>query len=129
MLVRLHVLLQSILTVRVQLGLSLPLLGRTQIEQEVGVLLTLGLHLLAKSRLLHAQVALLRAKRAEALGHVPANAELLRGQVANTLAKGLTKLRLLAQDVGLLARDVAVQTGKTCLLTCQVALQTGCALT
>jgi hypothetical protein len=108
--------------------LILALLRSALVVQEVGILLAHGLSLLAQCGLLHTDVGLLRAERAEALGDLRAHAKLLTSQVANTCCKALAKLGLLPVDVGLLPSQIAVQARQACLLTREVALQPCCAL-
>lgn len=117
MLVRLHVLLELVLTLSIQFRLRLTLLLRTQVVQEVDVLLTQRLLLRAQTRKLTGQACLLTTQRTKPLGQLCTDAELLTCQSANTLTKLLLQACLLTKDVGLLSRQLTVQGGQTGLLT------------
>lgn len=107
----------------VQFGLRLALFLCAQVVQEVDILLAGCLSLLAKSSLLHAQIACLSAQSAQSLCHVLAHAKLLSCQVADALSQLLLQLRLLTQDVGLLASDACVLAREPRLLASELAIE------
>lgn len=100
-----------------------------QVVQEVDILLAQALCLLAKSGLLHAQIACLSAQSAQALCHILAHAKLLSSQVADALAQSLLQLCLLGQNVGLLPSDTCILAREPRLLACELAIQARGALT
>ena len=128
LLVRLHVLLQQVLPSRVGFGLCLTLLLRTQVVQEVDVLLPQGLLLRAHLRRLPSHGLLLCAKLAHSLGVLLADTELLPGQRADALTQLLAQLRLLSKDVGLLSGQLTVQRCQARLLRTKLTVLAGCGL-
>ena len=109
LLIRCVNLLQLAGALRIQRLLVECLLRLADVVQEVDVALLQRLSGLTQSTLLHAELAQLAAKSAEALSLLLANAKLLRGQRANALAKTLELLGLLAVNAccglsGLVAR-------------------------
>ena len=129
------------------------LLRLAHVVQEVDVALLQSLSRLAQCTLLHAELAKLTGKSAKALCLLLANAELLCGQAADTLAKALELLRLLAVDAccclsrlvaglrllhhqvgdvlvdrSLLARQCAALGRHVAVLLCCLQVLTSCAL-
>lgn len=119
---RLHALLQLILALSIEHGLSLTLLLSTNVVQEVHILLAQTLLLSSQTSQLSADRGLLATQRAQPLRQLLANAELLAREVADTLRQALTKLRLLAIDVGLLPCELPIKPCQSCLLRAQLAI-------
>ena len=97
-------------TRRVQSLLIECLLRLADVVQEVDIALLQRLRGLAQSALLHAKLAQLTGKSAQALRLLLPDAELLRCELPDSLTKALELLTLLAVDVGDLTAHLTVLT-------------------